>query len=121
MPDNGDLPTVRRVITRYIKFQCSSSLESFSTSLLFGSMDKLLAKLGIYSIRITECVNSYDIHKERSSKTVGQDSISHFHHFEVEIFENYPVHEIDFNLTQINSSLSLYKSNIFDNFNKIFS
>lgn len=92
MPDNGDLPTVRWVITRYIKFQCSSCLVLFSTSLLFGSMDKLLAKLGIYSIRIIECVNTCDIHKERSRKTVGQDSISHFHHFEVEIFKNYPVH-----------------------------
>lgn len=79
----------------------------FSTPLLLGSMDKLLAKLGIYSITITEHVNTCDIHKESSNKTIGQDSISHFHHFEVEIFENYPVREIDFNLTEVSCSLCL--------------
>lgn len=68
-------------------------------------MEKLLTKLGI--IDIIEWVNKCGIHKERSSKTVGQDSIKHFCNPKGGNFENYHVHKIDFNLAQINFSLSL--------------
>lgn len=56
-------------------------------------MGKLLTSVGIYSIDIIELVNKCDICKERSNKTVDQDSINHFYRLEDETFENYHVRD----------------------------
>lgn len=69
-------------------------------------MNNLLTKLPIYSTDTIEYVNKCDLHKERSNKTIGQDSINHFYYLEGGTFENYHVHVIDINLAQSNFSLS---------------